>query len=149
MNIRKTSILALTAIAALGASDSAKAADIKFETVVPGYRGYALVRPELRAQLGGRVMWDAARGRWVTDRVSRGETMRITISANKPNETRCRSLAIQGITANNGYLNWGLVNLTSVTKHTVSTNPSFDNVYVFAITSAGNFEKRIPIGRRP
>ncbi len=152
-NILRKALLGLGLVATLGSAAPAKAANIKFETRVAGYtargNGWVLVLPELRSQLGGRVIWDNARQSYVTDRVSSGETMRISITASKAGE-KCQRGAYQGIFGGNGIFTFQAIQLPYVdSRFAVSSSPSFDNVYVYAYTNAGFFDKRIPRGSRP
>lgn len=142
-------LLALLAFITLGLVSEASAAGFKLETIVPGYPGYVSVKPELRFVLGGRVRWNASQRCYETDRVSRSERVRVTIFATTAGE-RCRNGAITGITASNGTAFFQAVNLPyTETRFAVSSNPSFDNVYLRAFTTSGSFELRLPIGRRP
>jgi hypothetical protein len=146
-SIRKTIALAALALSVF-ASSGAEAATFKIETLVPGYTGYVLVRPELRFVLGGKVRWNSSINAFETDRVARGERLRITIRPSTAGE-RCHNLAIAGVTSSNGFAAFNFVNLPYVeTRFGVSTNTSFDNVMVRTLTSTGYYETRLPIGRR-
>lgn len=132
----------------IASAGNASAAGFKLETKVAGYSTYAVVRPELRTVLGGRVRWNAAQKCYETDRVMRGEPVRITIFATKPGE-RCNSAAIAGISSSNGFSAYRAITLPFVeSRFTVSKNPSFDNVVLSTLTSTGSYEFRLPIGRR-
>lgn len=145
----KNHLLTLLACITFGLIGEASAAGFKLETIVPGYPGYVIVKPELRGVLGGRVRWNASLRCYETDRVARGERVRVTIFPTTAGE-RCRNGAITGITASNGTAFFQAVNLPyTETRFAVSPNPSFDNVHLRAFTSSGSFEKRLPIGRRP
>jgi len=142
-------LFALITLFTLGVSSESQAASFKLECIVPGYPGYVIVKPELRSVLGGRVRWNPSLRAYETDRVQRGEKLRVTISANKAGEL-CRNGAIVGVTAANGTAFFNVVALPYVeTRFGVSPNPSFDEVYLKAYTTAGYFEQRLPIGRRP
>ena len=146
----KTNLLkTLVTAAALSIAAAASAASISFEVQVPGYStaGWIKVKPELRSVLGGKVRYMSQYGGWVTDRVSRGEYVRTTIRANKPAERYCRGSYV-GIDASNGFFAFTNVILDYSNTKKVSSDPSFDNVYVWAITEAGYFEQRVPIGSR-
>lgn len=130
----------------------AEAAKIKMEVKVAGYStaGWILVVPELRSTLGGKVRFIAEYGCYVTDRVQRGETMRLTISASTATE-RCQKGAWTGVVSlsdPNQLFTIGAVTLPYVNTAKVTTNPLADEVYAYAITSAGTFAKRVPIGTR-
>jgi hypothetical protein len=143
---RLMTVLALITLSLVG---EASAAGFKLETIVPGYPGYVVVKPELRGVLGGRVRWNASLRCYETDRVERLERVRVTIFATTAGE-RCRNGAIAGITASNGTAFFQAVNLPyTETRFSVSANPSFDNVHLRAFTTSGSFEMRVPIGRRP
>lgn len=150
-NLIRKSLLVLSAVSALAATDAAQAASIKFEVRVPGYtgrgNGWVLVLPELRSQLGGRVQWDNSRGCYITDRVSRGEEIRTTINPSTGGEY-CHNGAFAGIYAQNGVFSFRQVGLPYSLSNSVSRDPSFDNAYVWVVTTAGYFEKRVPIGSR-
>jgi hypothetical protein len=131
----------------------AHAASIRLETKVAGYSsaGWILVLPELRAVLGGRVSYDRSRGCWVTDRVQRGELMRVTVSPNTPAEFS-NPRALFGVYTTTGWqifdARW--VNLPFSTTGTVPWDPSFRDVVVVVENSAyAGFEKVVPIGTRP
>jgi hypothetical protein len=147
-NILRPATLAVVGLGLL--TNSSSAASIKFETKVAGYStaGWILVLPELRSVLGGKIRYDSSRRCYVTDRVSRGDQIRITISPTTSAE-RCQNGAVEGIySAAAGICTWQAVTLPFVKTDKVSTNPAFDNVYVWTKTSSGRFEKRIPIGTR-
>jgi hypothetical protein len=140
----------ITAVASLCACviPEASAASFKMETVVPGYTGYVLVRPELRYVLGGRVRWNSTLRCFETDRVSRGEKLRVTINPSTASE-RCLNIAIAGVTSSNGFAAFNLVTIPYVeNRFGVSTNTSFDNVEVRAYTTSGLYSVRLPIGKR-
>lgn len=128
----------------------ADAASFKLETIVPGYTGYVLVRPELRSVLGGRVRWNAALRCYETDRVARLEKIRLTVSPSSKNE-RCQNVAYAGISSSNGFFS-GLVPVLLPyveSRFAVSSNPTFDNVIATVSTSTGVYQTRLPIGSRP
>ncbi|MSU36221.1 MAG: hypothetical protein EXS36_14215 [Pedosphaera sp.] len=109
---------------------------------------WVLVLTELRPVLGGKVRWDAARGCYVTDRVARGEVMRISITPSTPKE-RCLRIALEGIAPGNQFVYDKVIFLPYVTfNFRVSTSPSYDNVDLNIFTFSGAFSKRIPIGSR-
>ncbi len=145
MNLKK-SILALSALAV---SAAVNAASINYQVQVSGYSkaGWITVVPELRGLLGGRVANLPKYGGWVTDRVSRGEPLRITILPDRPRETQCRG-ALVGISSSNGQAAFGLVRLPVSGTWVVTRDPSFDNVHLTVFTEAGVFDKRVPIGTR-
>ena len=140
----------LLATAAVVLTTAAQAASINYEVQVAGYSGagWIKVKPELRGLLGGRVAYLPQYGGWVTDRVARGENVRTTIAPDRAVERYCRG-ALVGVDAANGFFAFTGARLTYSRTQRVSTNPSFDNAYVWTITEVGYFEKRVPIGSRP
>jgi hypothetical protein len=132
----------------VASAGKASAAGFKLETKVQGYSTYAVVRPELRSVLGGRVRWNVAQRCYETDRVMRGEPVRVTIFATNPGE-RCNNAAIAGISSSNGFSAYRAITLPFVeSRFTVSKSPSFDNVVLSAVTSTGSYAVRLPIGSR-
>lgn len=145
--IKNTIALTCAALGLLGASN-AEAASFKLETLVPGYSSFAVVKPELRYILGGRVRWNAAIGSYETDRVSRGERLRITLRPSTSGE-RCNNLGIMGIIANRDVANISVGYMPfSTSNYYVTRNTAHDNVKVGAVTTSGYFEVRLPIGTR-
>ena len=140
------SLLAVTVVAL---TTALKAASINYEVQVAGYStaGWIKVRPELRGILGGRVANLPQYGGWVTDRVSRGENLRISILPDNRVERKCR-LSLVGVIANNDLvsLQGALLPVTGVWN--VTRNPNIDNVYLAVVTETGLYEKRVPIGSR-
>lgn len=127
---------------------AATAAKIKVETIVPGYTGYVLVRPELRYVLGGRVRWNIQLKVFETDRIGHAERLRFTVRRSGSGE-QCLNLRLDGVSAPTGVFRAGTVNLPyHETRLGVTSNPGFDDVRIIARTSLGRYECRIPIGRR-
>lgn len=148
MNTFKKNLLVIFSLAALGLKGEAEAADFKLETSVRGHPGYVVVNPSLRNVLGGKIRWNPSLRCFETDRVSRGEMLRVTITPSTRGEL-CKSGAIAGVTSSNGTAFFQAVKLPYVeTRFGVSRDPSFDNVYVVALTTSGRFEMRLPIGKR-
>lgn len=154
-NLLRPALLAVAALSLL--ASSSRAASITLETKVPGYSsaGWILVVPELRNQLGGRVRYDPARGRWVTDRVARGENMRISILPTTAQERRQR-IALTGVGPRaSEEVDLNLVLLPYVNPNfRVSLNPAYDNVDVNVVSGPWRgpwtlSSLRIPIGTRP
>jgi hypothetical protein len=90
------------ALAALTLTTALQATNINYEVKVAGYggAGWIKVKPELRTVLGGKVAYRPLDGGWVTDRVARGESLRISITPSTRAERRCRG-ALIGVIANN------------------------------------------------
>lgn len=128
---------------------AASAANIKLQCKVAGYSmaGWIDIRPG--SGTGGRVQYE--NGKAYTDRVQRGEPLRITYTAEKVTE-RCQGGSWGGIYKfTNGYnsmLDFGQVSLPYVITTTCPANPNWDNVHADIRTSLGYFSKRIPIGSR-
>ena len=139
----------LLTAAAIVLTTALQAANINYEVQVPGYSkaGWVKVRPELRSLLGGKVANLPQYGGWVTDRVARGETLRVTITATTPAERRCRG-GIVGVIANNDLVSIQPVLLPATGIWNVTRNPRIDNVYLSIATESGFFDKRVPIGSR-
>lgn len=147
-NIARTLVrpAALALLALFAFSGAAKAANIKMECKVAGYSlaGWIEVRPG--SGTGGRVQRDAA-GRYYTDRVQRGEAIRINVTASTPVE-RCLNGAISGAYWDNGGGLIGASLLPFTLSGRVPTNTSVDNLHVWVYTNSGFFDKRVPIGSR-
>ena len=150
---RTTKRLVLLATLAVGLfAGQAHASSISIECKVAGYSlaGWIQVRPG--SNTGGRVQYDAAHAVYFTDRVSRGESMRLTF---KP--TVAGEFAYWGdifpethYSLYKGY--FANVWLPFAEVLTCPTDPSWDNVYAEVCTTApypNNYNKlRIPIGSR-
>ena len=128
-----------------------QAATIKIESKIPGYTargsGWTLVLPELRSLLGGRIVWDPVRNCYVTDHVSVGEPIRVTITPTATTE-RCLALQLVGLTPGLGVQPTGPVPLPFVWVGYVSPSPATTQVYVWVRTTLGFFEKRVQVGAR-
>ena len=129
-------------------AQTSQAAIIKVQVRVPGYTqrgsGWTLVLPELN--LGGKVVWDVGRGSYVTDRVSNGEYIQITVSPSVPAETLARRIQLIGARSTTGLQSWFNVPLPFVIICTPL--PQNDKVWVSVLTNLGYYERRIPIGSR-
>ena len=151
-NTMKTNTKSLAGLLALTFVTAIQAASIEFAVKVPGYpaAGWITVKPELRNMLGGRVAYLPQFGGWVTDRASRLEPIRTTILPNRAAE-RPGSLATISLKSNGANLiptfraPIPLVN----SDFKVSGDPKVDNITVSAVTAAGTFEQRVPVGTRP
>ena len=143
--------MALVAGAALAVmAGELKAANIAFATKVAGYpsAGWIQVKPELRSVLGGRVAYMPQHGGWVTDRVQRGEQIRVSVTNERGERAFCQDISIAGVVASNGFARAALVKIPFTANFTVLNNPSFDNVTVITITDRVT-SRRVPIGSRP
>ena len=91
----------LLTIALVALTTALHAASINYEVQVAGYSkaGWIKIRPELRSILGGRVANLPQYGGWVTDRVARGENLRVTITPDNRVERHCRG-SLVGVVAN-------------------------------------------------
>jgi len=86
--------------------------------------------------------------RTILDRVSRGENMRVTITAGSKTE-KCTRIALEGIAPGNTWYFDKVIVMPYVTPtFRVSTSPSYSNVSVNVLTYSGAFTNRIPIGSR-
>lgn len=137
---------ALALLALFAFSGAAKAANIKMECKVAGYSlaGWIEVRPG--SGTGGRVQRDSA-GRYYTDRVQRGEAIRVNVSATTAIE-RCLSGALTGAYWDNGGGLIGAAPLPFSLTGRVPTNVNVDNLHLWVYTNSGFFDKRVPIGSR-
>ena len=142
--------VALTVLGVTLLAQTTQAATIKFEAKVPGYSrgtGWALV---VNGAPKGMV-WHPELNCYVTDRVQRGEKIRITISPNTAAE-RCQKIALAGAYSDAGPLSWLFVSLPFVCTGTVPTSPNQDNVFICAyttlLTNPKYTERRIHIGTR-
>jgi hypothetical protein len=131
-------------------------ATITFETRVAGYsqsgdNGWITVSSTCGG--GGRVV-RGGRADACTDRVSRGEQLRVRISARGAHRTE--AIGIAGVTSSNGFARGAFINVPFSATFTVSPDPSFDNVQVAVLLFDSNLrpladiqQRRVPIGRRP
>ncbi len=146
--VRGSAVLALVAIPLL--SGSAKAATIKMECKVVGYSTAGWIEIRTGSGTGGRVQRDSL-GRSYTDRVQRGEQLRITYSPDSPSEV-CKGGKWGGIFKfDHGFRStsdFGRVKLPYTLTVTCPKDPNWDNVQADILTSRGYFVKRIPIGSR-
>lgn len=129
---------------------SASAAIIKLEVKVPTVSGWVLVKPGAWPKYGGRVVYDSNLRCYVTDDVTRGETMRITVTPSAGESTAAQATGI-GIWCDSKqtYIAWDNVTLPFVnSSYVVPTNPNLDNLYVDVYSNLGFFTVRIPIGPR-
>jgi len=141
--------VALALLGLIAFTAASQAARIKMECKVKGYStaGWIEIRPG--SNTGGRVHGSGSSA--YTDRVKRGEPLRITYIADSASE-RCKGGSWGGIYKfDHGYQStkdFGVVNLPYVITTTCPENPNWDNVHADIMTSRGYFYKRIPIGSR-
>lgn len=130
-------------------SAASQAATITLQVQVKGYSsaGWVLVRPELRSVLGGKVAYLPQHGGWVTDRVARGEAVRLNITPSSPREEKCK-VAVLGVNINNAFAGVQAVPLPCVGSFVVSSDPRVDSVRMAVNTAFGTTEYRVPIGSR-
>ncbi len=137
-------ILTLGLLATVAA---AQAVSLTFECKVANYSGAGWIEVRTGSNTGGRVVYDSRTGRYYTDRVQRGEALRITCSP-----TVSREYAVGGflytLNAPNPMALFASAPLPVSRVISCPTNPSWDNVYVGVETSSGYYERRIPIGQR-
>jgi hypothetical protein len=141
-------IKVLFAVATLAVATT-QAATLTFEVQVKGYSGagWIGVRPELRGVLGGKVAYLPQYGGWVTDRVARGESVRISILPRTAQEGRCKVAAL-GVNSNSTFAGLAILPLPAVATWQVSQDPSFDSVRMAVNTAFETTEHRVPIGTR-
>lgn len=139
----------LAIVAAVAVSTGLQAAKITHEVQVPGYSraGWVKIVPELRGSLRGGVAYLPKYGGWVTDRVGRGEMLRTTFVADRSGERSCRG-ALVGIASPKEVINFSCTRLSYSLTERVSRDARLDNIFAWAITEAGYFEKRVPVGTR-
>lgn len=141
---------------ALASASNVATATITFETRVAGYSnsgnaGWIKVTDTCGG--GGRVV-RAGTTSACTDRVARGEPIRVTITSGQ--SSRSQMVAFTGVSSSNGFSAGSIVTLPQSATFVVSHDPSFDNVYVAVVLlspSSTPFgavqQRRVPIGRRP
>jgi hypothetical protein len=141
---------------ALSSASTMSTATITFETRVAGYSnsgnaGWIKVTDTCGG--GGRVVRGGTTSA-CTDRVARGEPIRVTISSGQSN--RSQMVAFTGVTSSNGFGAGSIVTLPQTATFVVSHDPSFDNVYVAVVLLSPSWtpfgglqQRRVPIGRRP
>lgn len=130
--------------------------EIAFETQVAGYgrsgvNGWIRVVPGGAG--GGRVV-NSGTPQAYTDRVSRGEPIRVSINAR--GVTQFRIMGVAGIVASNGFAQGAIIGLPYQSTFRVSNDVTFDNARVLVLLLDRNFyplgsvvELRVPIGTRP
>ena len=131
--------LALSLGAALISATATQAADLILQVQVRGYSGYTLV--VTGSNTGGRVQWSSRYNCNITDRVSRGESACFTIAPTASGEYLYQGGLTQAFSLGSGYL-------PCYRTFTVPTDPNKDNLYMWASTNCGYFQKRMPIGTR-
>ncbi len=129
---------------------------IGFETRVAGYSNSGnagWIRVDKSCGGGGRVV-NGGRTSACTDRVVRGEPIRVSISSRHANRTRL--IGLSGIQADNGFAAGSIIPVPYTRTFVVSDDPTFDNAIVSAVlvdlnsfTFGAVQELRVPIGRRP
>lgn len=153
-------VMGAAAVALLSAIQPAEAASCKMEVKVPGSiagANWVLVQQGAWPRYGGRVVWDPSLRCYVTDDVTRGETMRITITPNSNEDTR-NPYSTYGIwcVSKSSWLVPKLYppSLPYVSTFVVPTDPSKDDVHVkvqsqpWCCYTWTSFDWRIPIGPR-
>lgn len=140
----RRSILALLGAACMSV---AQAASIQIDVRVPGIfpTAWAHVRPELLHFAGGRFFYAPTLGGWVTDRLSVGDQIRITVLPDRPPETKGSPVTVSPTPAPIGL--WRLQRtLPDVSYMTVPVGAGA--LKIIARTPAGEFSKSVPIGSR-
>lgn len=141
---------------AMSLATAAAAATIKLEVRVPGYsqsgnNGWILVNSSCGG--GGRVVRGGTPNA-CTDRVARGESIRVTISSGQSSQSKM--LAFTGVSSSNGFSAGSIVTLPQSGTFVVSKDPTFDDVYISVILLSPTSvpfgtaqQRRVPIGSRP
>jgi hypothetical protein len=145
VKISKT-IMTLGILTILTLASSTRAATIKMEVKVSGISSWVLVKYGAWPRYGGRVVYDATIGSYVTDDVARGETMRVTVTPTSGEFGGFYDIFSYGANRYVSPLRW--VSLPFSESIVVPINPSFDNNYVEVASNIANFTARIPIGPR-
>lgn len=146
-SLRRPLILAAMALSVVSATT--QAAGIKIECRVSGYSTAGWIEVRTGSNTGGRVQRDSSG--YYTDRVQRGEPLRITYLPQTLSE-RCQGGSWGGIFKfDHGYRasqTFWSVPLAYVISTTCPTDPNWDNVQADISTNLGYFVRRIPIGTR-
>lgn len=138
-HLRRPAVLALLALAAF--TPASHAVSVRSDVYAKGR--WALVVPG--SGTGGHVVWDSGRGCYITDRVSRGETVCVTYRATFAGE----------VTRNSGYRHdcgtyqCGAVPLPFSYNFTVPTTAGCNNLAVWIQTNCDYKCPSLPIGSRP
>jgi hypothetical protein len=131
---------------------AAHATSVRCEVKVAGYSsaGWILVVPELRSVLGGRVQYRSEYGRYVTDRVARGEPVRFTVSPSTSSEAlpSIATVIFFSLDTSKYAQNWQNVTLPFVTTTTVPQDPAFSHAFLYVYVPYRIDETPIPIGAR-
>lgn len=138
----------LIAVTLVFSSIATKAADLKMEVLIAGHTNYVLVVPG--SNTGGRVL-TAANGTKYTDRVQRGELMRLTLAPVTWVEWyypafSCQILNETGVVGPQPV--WNSYTMPTSALVRASTNVAHDNLHVRVYTVDDNRKIRIPIGSR-
>ena len=141
--------LAAIVLGSMAATHVASAAKIELDVIVPGY-GYVVVRPD--SNTGGRIVWDAARYVYYTDRVNRGERVYAFVTPEAGESTAAPASYGIWCAAKARYivgprsLPW--YGWCWYAEYVVSTDPSNDNLWFDVYTNLKLSTKRIPLGYR-
>jgi len=123
--------------------------EIKYHARVRGYSDW--VRIDTGSRSGGRVIREPGGG-LVTDRVARGETLRVSIDDRSfTRKCKCSFLLEARITSENRSVLDGIISIPFQREFTLPVDPNFDNVFVTVfdpIAPGGKVTRRIPIGSR-
>ena len=125
---------------------------IGFSCKVPGYSsGSGWVRIDEGSRSGGRVIRTSSE--MVTDRVARGETLRVVIDdPSFTKKCKCSFILEAKVSTKNKTVFSGEITIPFKREFVVDKDPNFDNVRVEIfdpIAPGGVVSRRIPIGTRP
>jgi hypothetical protein len=139
------SLAAVVTAFSLCVSD-AKAVEVVFEVIPRGRTDWVLVVKG--SGTGGRIVWSAARNRFISDRAERGESFRAALKATTAAERVSPTASITSnfipipgpFTAPIGPV---------LVQSRVTTDANKDNLFVTAKSVSQTIKYDIPIGRRP
>ncbi len=133
-------------------SPGASAANVQLETRVAGYSsaGWILVLPGLNGSLGGRVRFDRATNRWITDRIQRGEPLRLTVIPTTATERAQTEATVVLLPDSRGPAITQRIPLPFTGTMTVPADPIFREVVLEVWFTPLVWQRtNLPIGTRP
>ena len=136
----RAATLAVSALALLTTSSHAS----RIEMTVKAYgRQWALIVPG--SNTGGRVVWNAARGRYITDRGARNEPLSVCFFASQPGEVAGSWGMYSSCNENDG-----VYPPLPFCRETYVPGPAnCVNVHYWLFTNYGYNDVELPIGSRP
>jgi hypothetical protein len=152
-NSRKFALLAAIGLAAL--TQTAQACHIELHVLAWGRD--ARVIPG--SNTGGRVVWSSVYGCYITDQVTRGETMYAMLYPSTTLETTSPAIAWANVKTDRLNRSFSVATTPTLTyasgsfgwtgNFTVPTDVNWDDNFLQICSSSGLFRKRLPIGSRP